>query len=180
MFSRLLTHTELFARCRLGHWALWWRFVLIEHACMCARVVIMTISPTNPEWYGCLHAYRHSRAERISSPFRRSRYGFVVFLRMITLADCCCLRVRDAQDTMTYRTKNIFLTKEQLASNASQYEAKSTMLRSEKDLEVRHVNASDPQTHPHAHRGVLTHLMRLRCRRMSDLGRAGDDMYIMI
>ena len=59
MRSRLLTHTELFAR-SLGHSELWWRFVLIEHACMCARVVIMTISPTNPEWYGYWHAYRRT------------------------------------------------------------------------------------------------------------------------
>lgn len=71
--SRLLTHVC----CSLGHWALWWRFVLIEHACMCARVVIMTISPTNPEWYGCLHAYRRTRAERITSPFVRRDIGFL-------------------------------------------------------------------------------------------------------
>lgn len=46
---------------------------------------------------------------------------------------CCCLRVRDAQDTMVYRTKNIFLTKEQLAANATLYEnQKSAMLRSDK------------------------------------------------
>ena len=35
---------------RLEQWSLWWRFVLIEHVCMCVRVVIMTVSPTYPDW----------------------------------------------------------------------------------------------------------------------------------
>merc|ERR1712072_66935 len=35
---------------RLEHWALWWRFVMIEHLCMLLRVLIMTVSPTTPDW----------------------------------------------------------------------------------------------------------------------------------
>merc|ERR1712166_981648 len=35
---------------RLEHWGLWWRFVLIEHVVMCTRVMIMSVSPTNPDW----------------------------------------------------------------------------------------------------------------------------------
>eukprot|EP01045_Picozoa_sp_COSAG04_P015822 COSAG04_NODE_1279_length_7423_cov_9.522392_3_plen_1192_part_00 len=35
---------------RLEHWALWWRFVMIEHLCMLLRVLIMTVSPTTPGW----------------------------------------------------------------------------------------------------------------------------------
>ena len=32
---------------RLLHWELWLRFVAIEHAVMCTRVLIMSVSPTN-------------------------------------------------------------------------------------------------------------------------------------
>ena len=35
---------------RLVHWELWWRFVAIEHAVIATRVLIMAISPTEPDW----------------------------------------------------------------------------------------------------------------------------------
>ena len=35
---------------RLNHADLWWRFVIMEHLVMLARVAIISISPTVPEW----------------------------------------------------------------------------------------------------------------------------------
>lgn len=59
------------------------------------------------------------------------------------LADrcCCCDRVRDAQDTLSYRSKNVFLTKEQVLASAKQYQTAKKRLKKapgEKVIRVRH------------------------------------------
>ena len=72
---------------RLVHWELWARFVLIEHAVMLTRVLIMSVSPTNPDW------------------------------------------VHDAEETLSYRKNNVYLTKSRLHRKAEKLEKYSRILQ---------------------------------------------------